>query len=128
METLFRRKKRLDIAYIEELKRFAYVVEFKGNSIDNDANALCYLRACKEILLFYIGTGRWSRLATRDKEKEKRMPFIVYENETTPATMTFLLKHMEEIHRVAEDIYSSWQSQRRTEGRNPLECHWSYRP
>lgn len=128
MALTFKRKKRLEIDYIEQnIQRFAYVVDFKGPNIDRDEIALCYLRACKEVLLFYIGTGQWSRKPTRDKEKESRMPYIVYDRENEPVTMTRLLKFEEEIHRAAEDLHAFYNAQRRTHGQSVLDCGWRFR-
>jgi hypothetical protein len=127
----FRRRRKLEIEYIEEFKKSCYVIDFKGRSIEHDPIALCYLRVCKEVLLFYVGTGRHERFPARgkkDREAEK-LPYVVFDTEDhlRAPSATTLLKHVEEIHAGAERLFEFCQCQGRQLSSSILQYDWRLR-
>jgi hypothetical protein len=126
MVSAFRRKRRFEIEYIESVKRFCYVIDFKGKSIDRDLIALAYLRASKDALLFYVGTGTHARMPTGNRDNE-RAPFIVHENEREPILGSTMLRLVEEIHCAAERLYDAYVAQVNTQGRSLMDTDWRFR-
>lgn len=122
----FKRRRRFEIAYVESLKKFCYVVEFKGKSIERDDIALAYLRASKATLLYYIGTGQYSRMSVAEKDNS-RAPYVVYDCETESVPASRLLKYIEGIHCAAERLYNTFIAQKNSQGYGIMDVRWELR-